>query len=345
MRRRAVRTACLLGLFGGLVALWATSSGDGYLEFRAAITTVAIAWGAGIGALVGGLAGASPARTMLPLGLGAILGGIGAIGGMAFAVHVLGHDLLDGDRNIQLTSAFVGAGLGWIAGAATGAASGRDVPPLTPSQIRAARFAAIAIVALGLGLAVSLGRSADLRADQGDAGSAQIASIADAILVAATLAFVAGTSPKADPATPSLMARTSARAGLTIGSIVLVTIAACQPGTELDRRTRERVAANAWTATSLAGAGVSYAERTGRVPDRVETLVEAGGMVAPGSHVNGVWLVTRGFCVEVGTDADRSAGVAPLQSVLVRFATTGSDGLRMRTWSGGVGGCETLDLT
>jgi len=341
---RATRAGLTLGILGGAFALWwaAVGASGGSSATPPTTYAAAAAWGAAIGGAVGVLAAASPARTTLPIGIGALVGAVGAVGGIAVSVHVLGHDLLDGDRNVLMASAFIGAGIAWTVGATAGAVVGRDAPALAPSQVRVARAAAVAIVLVGVVIAAALGPGIDLASHpRRSTGVMRAAAIADAVLVAVTLAFVAGRGPRHEAETP-LLARVVAAGGLVLGCLVLVASLALMPGVEVARDTRRLTAANAWTAWSLAGAGTAYAERTGTIPSRIETLEWAGGDVMPGSHVNGLWEMPRGFCVEVGTGVGGGVGAPPLRSEAVWFVETTSGELRARTFIGGVGGCEAM---
>jgi hypothetical protein len=169
----------------------------------------------------------------------------------------------------------------------------------------------------------------------------QTAAFADAVLVAVTLAIVAGTRPRREAETP-LQLRVVAAGGLVLGCLVLVAFLARIPGAEVSRDMRRLTAANARTAWSLAEAGTAYAERTETIPSSIEILERAGGEVMPGSHVNGVWEMPRGFCVEVGTGVGGGVGAPPIRSEVVWFVEMASGELRTKASAGGIGGCEAM---
>lgn len=343
MDPRAARAGLALGILGGAFALWWAAVGAGGGSSATPLTTyaAAAAWGAAIGGAVGALAGASPSRTTLPLGIGALVGAAGAIGGIAVGVHLLGHDLLDGDQNVLMTSAFVGAGIGWSVGAASGTIVGRETPALGPSQVRMARAAAVAIVLMGVVIAAALGPGIDLASHlRRSTRVMQAAAITDAVLVAVTLAIVGGTHPRREAET-SLPTRVVAAGGLVLGCLVFIAFLARIPGAEISRDTRRLTAANARTAWSLAEAGTAYAERTGTIPSSIEILERAGGDVMPGSHVNGLWEMPRGFCVEVGIGVG-GGGASAIRSEAVWFVEMASGELRTKVSAGGIGGCEAM---
>lgn len=345
MRRSVVWSGLIFGFWGGLVATsWTVVQlRSGHPVDPILAVVVSAAWGTVIGGITGAIAGGTPSRATLALGFGALAGAVGGIAGLAFAVHALGHDLLDGNPNVHLASALAGAAAGWAAGTGAGVVAGRDAPALTPRQICVARSAAIGLLGVGVLFAVAVGRGLEpIGAARRAVGWSQTMLLADALLVAVTIAIVAGLRPRDDAQTPPVGARAAGRSGLVLACGLLVTLAACAPGSELDRSIDRLGGVVARTAVDLAGAGEAYAERTGRIPADADTLVRRGARVPPGIQVNGLFRVPLGFCVEVGTALDGPVGFPPLSSEAVWFVRTRDGGLRAKGFTGGRGGCGSL---
>jgi hypothetical protein len=319
------------GVFGGLF----TTFGAGVALRAAPPPLLLAACGLLAGSAIGWLAASLPARARLPLGLGALSAAVGAIGVPVFLATVLGRDLLDTEEIDMLVGCIVASGVGWVLGAAIGAALAAHAEPLTAGQAWLLR--GLALVSFPIALtpvwiqSTSAGPS-DVVARS--IASLRVSTLADAAIVCITLLLVAGgrherssnerrlnERPSSERSAATLgpkLASGTATTGLVLAGIVtigLLRAALVTPSFLADDR---RADANRRTADSLAGAARRYLDREGSYPTAVPALLSAGGRIQPGSVVTYLAAQEDRFCLTVGTETGTGAGGEPFWSAVVR---------------------------
>jgi hypothetical protein len=347
MRTRVVVAAVIAGLAGALVSTFFVSApaADGGAFVDPSFTMVASAlWGAATGAAAGALAWMGPPRTTIPLGLGFLAAAVSAIGGVAFAVHLMGHDLLDGNPSVHMGSALAAAGIGWCLGAAVGMLEARVTLPMGDGEIRVARWTMLGLAVTGVLVALWLGAGEGVRDVRGSPATPVMQAIAtaDGVLIAVTLAVAAGTTRSATvapDASPGLVARSAARLGMVLACVTFVLFAASVPGGIAYDVQRSRAHANAGTVGNLLDAGRRYVRREGDLPVDIDDLLDRGARVLPGTSVIGVWRTRHVVCVSVGTSSGTGSIEQPFQHGSLAYRLGPADRWRLRFEESGVGDC------
>lgn len=347
MRTRVVVAAVITGLAGALVSTFfvVAPATDGGAFVDPSFTMVASAlWGATTGAAAGALAWMGPPRTTTPLGFGFLTAAVSAIGGVAFAVHLMGHDLLDGNRSVLMGSALAAAGIGWCLGAAVGMLEARVTPPLSDDEIRGARWTMLGLAVTGVLVALWLGAGEGVRDVRRFPATPvmQAIAIADGVLIVVTLAIAAGTTraaTTAPDARPGPGARSVARLGMILACVIFVLFAATVPAGIAYDVQRSRAHANAGTVESLLDAGRRYVRREGDLPVDLDDLLDRGARVLPGTAVIGLWRTTHVVCVSVGTSSGTGSIEEPFQHGSLAYRVGPAGRWRLRFEEGGVGDC------
>jgi hypothetical protein len=226
--RRQMRFALAFGIGGALLVVF--GRGVNALDVGPSPLILA-AWGLLTGSVIGWFVASLPQRATFPLGFGTLAAAMGAVGLLVFLANVLHQDLLDAYGNELFRATLVCAGIGWVFGAAIGAALAAHAPRLTAAQAWLLRAAAIAAVPIGLVVAWLQGLSTGVsRRPEPYLVPLQRALIADAVLVCVTLLLVAGgrhPTEAGDGKTTtagSWFTRGTAWTGVAIGSAVLVAL-------------------------------------------------------------------------------------------------------------------------
>ena len=324
-RARFLCLALGFGAFGAVIALLGSQTGS--IDVMAS-PWVSGAWGSVVGAATGCLVASLSYRSLIPIGIATVLAACGFIAGTAVAVHVLGHDLLDGNTNVLMSTALTGAGAGWIIGAAVGAAVSADAPPLTAARAWTLRGAAVAAATTGISLAWMRAATPGLWGlEQRFVERSLAAILADAALVALTLLLVAGGRHPAAPETAdvhgsrfdgSRFAKIVAAGGVALGCVVFIAILAPLHHAFRSVEDARRTSANWRTVDSLSEAARRYQDRVGVYPPDLETLLAAGGELQPGSVVSLVRPSGGRLCLMVGTDVGTGAPAEPFVYGVVR---------------------------
>ena len=325
-----VRSGAGIAICGATVVILTHFAGggyeiqSGYVEHPVVRLVSLVAWGALVGGALGWLAGASPPRASIPVGLAFLAGIAGFVVGMVIGVKALGEGLIDGNSSRLLTSALIGAGIGWSLGACTGLALARDVAPPTRTESWMLRGVGLAALLLGL---VTARFEATLVGPGGlhtrFLTSLQAATVVDAAILGLTLVIAGGrvhAIPSRTPPEPRSEARFMSllgKTGIVFGCIIStsVFVLAFQARTAVETSIQAR--ANDRTAYSLASAASEYMSKKGMYPADLEALLAAGGKIERGSYVNFVGVVPGGFCVRIGTDIGNDYGGPPYFSVVV----------------------------
>jgi hypothetical protein len=325
--RRRRWSALGLGLFGAVLVVF--GRGTGSLDVGPPPALLA-AWGFVTGATVGWIVASLPQRAVLPLGFGTLLAAAGFVAGTAFAVHVLGQDLIDGNPNQILASALVGAGVGWMIGIAIGAGLSVHATPFTSRQAWLLRGVGFAALPLGLALRWVLSISA------GPWGLTERylawpleALVADAVIVCLALLLVAGGRHPGSPPhdgharVSSRFTRGVAWTGVALGCTVLIALVGSVIVTSRSVEHARQERANRRTAESLAAAARRSVDRRGTYPSDLASLLAAGGEVKLGSVVTALRADADVFlCLTVGTDAGSGEAVEPYWSATLRPGVT-----------------------
>jgi hypothetical protein len=258
--------------------------------------------------------GVLPTRTTTPVGLGVLGGIVGFLAGTFVGVNVVGDALIDGNPSRLLTSALVGAGIGWVVGAAIGFANAAVSEPTRPWMLRAVGFAAVLI---GVGTAwyeQQLVGPGGLSARY--LSSLRVVTIVDATAVGLTFAIAAGReAPRTKGGAPFL--DWFGRVGVVLGAILALLVAFGAIQTRAEVLTSIRRGSNMLTAERLSTVAADYFEEHGAYPEDLDALLAAGGRVRAGSVVNFAGVVRNGFCVRVGTEVGLGYGAPPFASAVV----------------------------
>ena len=343
--RHALKTSVIFAIFGAALALLgvlgdgANGAQGGYVVHPLVRSAGLVALGTLVGGGCGWLVGAGPAKATIPVGLGSLLAIAGFVAGAAVGVNALGQPLIDGNASVLITSALVGAGIGWLVGSGIGFALVADLPPPTTTQARALRSVAGAALLIGVATArfeASLVGPGGL--DLRHLSGVRAVTVFDGALLALVLALAGGsrrwraTAPSAGRAEASV-ARTIGTVGLAFGCVAVaaVVVLAFQSRAAIQTSFQARV--NSFTVDSLTGAARDYYEKFGEFPTGLKTLLAFDGRVASGSYVNFAGPVAGRFCVRVGTDVDGLYGVPPYYSGLA-FPEPRHSHVVQRSWVG-----------
>ncbi len=301
----------------------ANGTQGGYVEHPVFRLAGLLAWGAFVGGTTGWLIRATPARAVLPLGLGTIFAAIGFIVGLWFAVNEQSQSLIDGNERVQLLSSLVGAGAGWAIGASLGLALANKEPGPSGADAWRTRGVAFAVLLLGVLAAwwEARGEPSGRRPGYAVGAGIQRAWLVDAALVAVTLLVVAGIRQRRDTEPPI---RDGAggpmngigRAGRGLGCFVLICGLASAPQARRSSETPRQVRANYRTLGSVANAASQYMETRGAVPQDLGSLRRFGAREFGGTVIASFEPLEDGVCVVVGSDHEGIA-VVPLVSGIV----------------------------
>ncbi|MGZ4150331.1 MAG: hypothetical protein ACXVQJ_09850, partial [Actinomycetota bacterium] len=278
----------------------------GYVAHPALRLSLLLLWGAAVGGAIGWLVRALTPRAKLPLGFGTLVAALGFVGGLAFAVHILGQDLLDGNRTVQLASSLAGAGVGWLIGACVGLALATGGP--RPTLREAWRIRAIAIVPIVIGVAYAWESSPPARAAAhrvADSRAVQLAFLVDAAMVALPLLLAAGirTRPADEPPEPEDLdpvARSVRALGIALGCTVLIGLIASAPQSRTSSQTFAQEHRNFRTLDSIQNAAQRYMQRMHALPADLDALRPYGVRLRHGTTVGFFGPVGQGLCVVVG---------------------------------------------
>jgi hypothetical protein len=305
----------------------------GYVAHPALRLSLLLLWGAAVGGAIGWLVRALTPRAKLPLGFGTFVAALGFVGGLAFAVHLLGQDLLDGNRTVQLASSLAGAGAGWLIGASLGLALATSGP--CPTAREAWRIRATATVPVVLGVVFAFESSPPARAAArriAEGRVVQMAFLVDAGLVALTLLLSAGTRTRTadeppEPEDIDPVARSVRAFGIALGCAVLIWVIASAPQSRTSSQTFAQERQNFHTLESIQSAAQRFMQQMHALPPDLDSLRPLGVRVRHGTTVGFFGPAGKGLCVVVGADHDGTA-VDPMASALI-FAreTTTSSGI------------------
>jgi hypothetical protein len=324
-RARQWRFALAFGVSGAVLVVF----GRGLFLEAGPPPLLLAAWGLVTGAVIGGIAASLPQRATFPLGIGTLLAAAGFVAGTAYAVHVLGQDLPDGNPNQLLASGLVGAGVGWSVGAALGAVMARRAARFSARQAWLVRGIGLAALPIGTTLVWLRWLSVGSQGPTRYIGRSYAALVADALVVCLSLLLVAGGR---HPATQleqdrtrigSRLTRCAVAFGVTMGCLVLIALLGSVLVTPRAVEHARQEQANHRTAESLIRAATRVMDRDGAYPGDVASLLAAGGKLQPGSVVTLVSGSGDRLCLTVGTDAGSGEGREPYWSASVGPHVTG----------------------
>jgi len=277
-----------------------------------------------IGAAIAWLSLAGPGRARVVVGFGLASATVGFVAGAVACVVLFDQGPPDGTGTLVLTWALAAAGIGWIAGAVLGAlvTSGASSPGSRDAWILRATACLVVLAGLAtvrfLGTTVMHGRAtvdhpgAELRF----LPAAQVATLADAAIVALSLLLLAGVPRREAPASEERRpvgsgVRRLGTAGLVVGTLAVAMTGWVAEATRSGQDTATRTRATARTVDDLLRAAEDYRLQTGEYPGDLTVLTSFGGRVAPGTVVRYAGPFREGsFCVRVGT-ADGEGGIGP----------------------------------
>jgi hypothetical protein len=270
-------------------------------------------------------------RPTIVLGLACIGGFVGLVAGGFIGFHALGMELPD-HADLLPFCMLVGAGAGWLSGAALGSVVGRDARSPGTTGRRLVLVGSVVVV-IGAFVIASL----PVRSGWPEGGVtffsfwrrsggavAGIAVVVDAAIALATLWSVGRNRPGDGSGLPGPFAGATGIAGLCLGGLTFVFamwFAAANWSSTVEHQKYRVVYA---TTTSLANAASRRLDRTGSFPTNLDEVLAAGGRIQPGALVEFAGVVHGSFCARVGVDDGEDRLGDPRYAALVHRRPKGS---------------------